>query len=146
MRNAAASLAVLGLLTTGTVVATAGTAQAATHCQGYSTYKYGSALLYKPTTKNKSRNTNCILARGDGYGGGSQLNAVAWLQRSLNRCFGTDLDVDGLYGPATVGAVKTAQRVKGLAQDGVFGPKTSRYMNWARMGSGNTGCTYGGHP
>ncbi|GAA3969136.1 hypothetical protein GCM10022384_20500 [Streptomyces marokkonensis] len=143
IRRTAASLATLGLVATGAVVGTAGTAQAATHCQGTSTYsnQYGEYL--KPTTANGSRNVNCLLSSGDGFNGGSQNTAVKQLQRSLNRCFpGANLDVDGMYGPATVNKVKEAQRSKGIAADGVFGPQTSQYMNWAMKGA--TGCTYGG--
>ncbi|MGW8063460.1 peptidoglycan-binding protein [Streptomyces ziwulingensis] len=142
-RRTAASLATLGLLATGVVVGTAGTAQAATHCQGYSTYTNQYGEYRKPTTTNGSGNVNCILSQGDGYAGGSQNTAVKQLQRSLNRCFaGADVAVDGMYGPATADKLKEAQRSKGIAADGVFGPQTSRYMNWAMTGA--TGCTYGG--
>ncbi len=144
MRRVAASLSTLGLLAAGAVVATAGTAQAAPACKGYSTYASGSATLYKPTTTNGSRNTNCLLSSGAGYGGGQQSMAVGYLQTSLNRCFGAGLAIDGMYGQATVNAVKTVQRVKGLPADGVFGPQTSKYMNWAKMGG--SGCTSGGRP
>ncbi|MCX2924428.1 peptidoglycan-binding protein [Streptomyces sp. NEAU-W12] len=143
MRRAAASLATLGLLATGAVVGTAGTAQAATHCQGYSTYTTQYGDYQKPTTTTGSRNVTCVLSSGDGYNGGAQNTAVRLLQRSLNRCFpGADLAVDGMYGPATANKVKEVQRSKGLAVDGVLGPQTSRYMNWAMTGA--TGCTYGG--
>lgn len=147
IRSTAAALATLGLAATGVVVGTAGTAQAATHCSGFSKYSSGSsAHVRKPTTVNGSFNTSCLLSNGDGFNGGNQVNAVGWLQFSLNKCFGAGLSVDGMYGQATANAVKTVQRVKGIPQDGVFGPQTSRHMNWARMGTngGFISCTSGG--
>jgi hypothetical protein len=57
---------------------------------------------------------------------GSRGPAVIQLQRTLNRCYGQRLAVDGSYGPKTRAAVVVAQRKTGLGDiDGVYGPKTA---------------------
>ena len=57
---------------------------------------------------------------------GSRGAAVGNLQRGLNRVFPrySSLKVDGIFGAATAGVVKTCQRKAGLAVDGVVGPVT----------------------
>lgn len=49
---------------------------------------------------------------------------VSALQLFLNARTGSRLAVDGSFGPATQMAVKSFQKAKGLAQDGICGPKT----------------------
>lgn len=70
-----------------------------------------------------------------GKGGGSGRSAlpvlgfgaagsdVVQLQQHLNSC-GAHLVVDGKFGPRTEEAVMNFQRVRGLVQDGIVGPKT----------------------
>jgi hypothetical protein len=49
---------------------------------------------------------------------------VKWVQTSLNRVMGAGLDVDGVVGPMTRGAIMAFQRSEGLAADGIVGPIT----------------------
>jgi murein DD-endopeptidase MepM/ murein hydrolase activator NlpD len=47
-------------------------------------------------------------------------------------------DVDGVAGPATVGAVRRLQTTRGLAVDGIAGPRTRRALGWhGRPGLGS---------
>ncbi|MFD8704937.1 peptidoglycan-binding protein [Kitasatospora sp. NPDC059648] len=59
---------------------------------------------------------------------------VKQLQCELNHVpysFGSpNLDVDGVWGPATNAAVRTFQRCAGIGQDGVVGPRT-----WSKLDS-----------
>ena len=41
------------------------------------------------------------------------------------------LDLDGIYGPATVGAVENYQRAHHLAVDGIVGPATRSALGLA---------------
>lgn len=52
-------------------------------------------------------------------------DSITQLQRRLNERFGTGLATDGKFGPLTERAVKSAQRMYGLKQDGIWGRKTS---------------------
>ena len=49
---------------------------------------------------------------------------VMWVQRSLNQILGMDLDVDGVMGRQTRGAVRSFQTEAGLGVDGTPGPRT----------------------
>lgn len=55
--------------------------------------------------------------------------SVRALQTALNKAGFGPLTVDGVFGPATTGAVRSYQRNKGLAVDGIAGPAT-----WAKLG------------
>lgn len=55
---------------------------------------------------------------------GDRGQAVEELQRVLNQRLGLDLDVDGVFGPATRAAVMEFQRSNGLKVDGIVGPRT----------------------
>ena len=52
---------------------------------------------------------------------GPEVRAV---QNLLKIKFGYNIDVDGVFGPATANAVKNFQNSKGLTADGIVGPKT----------------------
>ena len=56
--------------------------------------------------------------------------AVKTLQRTLNKCYGESLAVDGNFGPATKAAVKRAQADHHITQDGVAGPVTLDTIKW----------------
>ncbi|MBB5830392.1 C40 family peptidase [Brachybacterium aquaticum] len=58
---------------------------------------------------------------------GARGSAVTYLQQQLNAS-GADLSADGVFGAATLKAVRTQQASAGLAVDGVVGPKT-----WATL-------------
>ena len=49
---------------------------------------------------------------------------IMWVQRSLNQILGTDLDVDGIMGRQTRGAVRSFQTEAGIGVDGIAGPRT----------------------
>ncbi len=55
---------------------------------------------------------------------GSQGDAVRGLQFILNNSFGYTLEIDGVFGPLTMEAVKDFQSKHGLTPDGVVGPLT----------------------
>lgn len=54
--------------------------------------------------------------------------AVSDLQRRLARVSEPDLEVDGVFGPRTLEAVRRFQREHGLAADGLVGPETWRRL------------------
>ncbi len=53
---------------------------------------------------------------------------VVQAQKLLRR-HGFPIQVDGIYGPNTVAAVRAFQRVHGLGADGIVGPETSRALH-----------------
>ena len=56
---------------------------------------------------------------------------VKSVQRACNQWFGATLEKDGAYGPATTAAVKAAQGVLGVDQDGIWGDGTqAAYDAW----------------
>jgi peptidoglycan hydrolase-like protein with peptidoglycan-binding domain len=65
-----------------------------------------------------------VLARGSGYGGGTDAALVRALQRRLDRAGFTPGPIDLLYGPRTEDAVAAFQRAHGLRVDGIAGPIT----------------------
>jgi peptidoglycan hydrolase-like protein with peptidoglycan-binding domain len=65
-----------------------------------------------------------LLARGAGYGTEAGSKAVRELQLQLRRLGDRPGPIDGLYGPLTEAAVERFQRSRGLAIDGVVGPRT----------------------
>jgi hypothetical protein len=84
---------------------TAGTLGAQASCTGTSFYTDVNGFTVSiPTIGNGTHLDNCLL--GVGY----DSEAVAWLQGSLNACYGQHLTVDGSYGRLTEAAVEVAQR------------------------------------
>lgn len=81
---------------------------------------------------------------------GSTGPEVSQLQVKLNQKMPDampPLDVDGIFGPKTLGRVKEFQAANGLVVDGIVGPQT-----WAALGAGvpfvvpdRTGCNCGQH-
>lgn len=65
-----------------------------------------------------------VLARGSGYGGGTDATRVRSLQRRLDSAGFTGGPIDGLFGPRTQDAVELFQRAHGLRVDGIAGPVT----------------------
>ncbi|QBY55928.1 peptidoglycan-binding protein (plasmid) [Cupriavidus oxalaticus] len=51
-----------------------------------------------------------------------------WIQQSLNQVLGTQLIVDGILGPQTVGAIRRFQQQRGLVVDGIVGPLTEQAL------------------
>lgn len=50
---------------------------------------------------------------------------VKTLQRNINDLFGSDLVIDGSFGPATQEALRLAQGALGIKMDGIYGPITA---------------------
>ena len=59
---------------------------------------------------------------------GSSGDAVRAAQYVLKNRHGYSISVDGSFGPATLSAVKSFQKAKGLSQDGSVGPDTWSYL------------------
>jgi len=79
--------------------------------------KTWAALRAKPAAAPKPSQTTTTLRVG------AKGAAVVELQNLLKKK-GANISADGSFGPATLSAVKNFQRSKGLAVDGVVGPKT----------------------
>jgi hypothetical protein len=55
-------------------------------------------------------------------------DTIKIMQLQFNQMAGRDLDIDGVYGPATTHAVIDWQRFFGLVADGIVGPVTATHM------------------
>jgi Putative peptidoglycan binding domain len=109
------------------------TAAAAPYCYSWTDFVTGPGTPYTvpiPSTTRNGGESNCILGRGN------QTEGVYKLQNALNRCYGQNLTVDGVYGAATERAVKNVQAKYGLPQDGVYGPQTRAAMTWPKYLNG----------
>lgn len=144
---AAAVLAVTGL-----TVLLPGTAQAATSCNNFTNRSAwyenlaGTKFLHIPSYGANTGNWNCVLGQGN------QGLAVVVLQEALWSCYGQNIARDGNFGPMTREAVKNAQRrinqvhpTARLYVDGVFGPNTSSWMDFAVFNHANGGQIIYGH-
>jgi hypothetical protein len=83
---------------------------------------------YYPISLAGSR--SCVMSSGqrDDFGSGDE--PVLILQKALRYCYGYSIALDGVFGSGTRSAlVATQKRVK-VTADGVFGPATSKAMNW----------------
>ena len=57
--------------------------------------------------------------------------SVSQLQAALNYVAGVGLRVDGAYGEMTSGAVRSMQHLFKIGEDGIYGPDSSRVLNYA---------------
>ncbi|ELS55678.1 peptidoglycan-binding domain-containing protein [Streptomyces viridochromogenes] len=77
-------------------------------------------------------------------GSGAQSKSVAMLQRSLNVCYGDDLDfslkVDGIFGSDTKNALAAAQRDEGIRGDGIYGKDSRTRLKWEFTRNTTTRC------
>jgi hypothetical protein len=55
---------------------------------------------------------------------------VVALQQSLKNCYGQSIVVDGDFGPATKAALRNAQRIHRIPDDGQYGPQTRDTLLW----------------
>ncbi|WP_328902962.1 peptidoglycan-binding protein [Streptomyces sp. NBC_00441] len=119
----------LGALLGGALVWAPTAAAVAPTCTGSQSLIDGKYRLSNPIgfdTANGRYTPSCTLHQGATGGG------VKSLQRNLNYCYKTGLDVDGKFGAATFAAVKSVQRKVGVTVDGKYGPQTRAAMKWAR--------------
>jgi hypothetical protein len=110
--------AVGGILVTAPIAAAAD--GYCTTSTGVNRGDYGTQV---PTTSGGS--TSCVMSRG------SSGQGVAALQLALSICYGMDTGgTDGIYGAKTEAAVRSLQSATGLTADGVYGPNTSKVVEW----------------
>jgi peptidoglycan hydrolase-like protein with peptidoglycan-binding domain len=69
---------------------------------------------------------------------GARGQDVSDLQKSLNAKTGAKLDVDGIFGPKTLEAVKQMQKGSNIDVDGVVGPQTSEKLQAGTQANGST--------
>lgn len=93
-------------------------------------YYQGSRRLGIPIASAGS--PNCIMAQG------ARSEAVKRLQIALNVCNAQRLQEDGIYGPATAGAVRNVQSAGLITVDGEYGPNTRSKMRFPSSG----GCVW----
>ena len=98
--------------------------------RGYGLPKYSSKATATVVTQPKSSGTTTKTTTKCPYAEPtknirypSKGNDVCWLQWYLNRC-GSNLKVDGNFGPLTKSAVLKFQKKYKLTTDGIVGPKT----------------------
>jgi peptidoglycan hydrolase-like protein with peptidoglycan-binding domain/TPR repeat protein len=78
----------------------------------------------RPATPAHPADPVAVLARGSGYGGGTDAALVRSLQRRLDSSGFTPGPIDGIFGPRTEHAVELFQSAHGLVVDGIAGPAT----------------------
>lgn len=78
------------------------------------------------------------------FGNTNKVSDVKYLQQLLNAIMGTNMTVDGVFGPKTEAAVKAFQSKYGIGADGVFGNKSrakmlevAKKLGYARRGKRN---------
>ncbi|WP_282700813.1 peptidoglycan-binding domain-containing protein [Streptomyces sp. CC219B] len=117
----------------GTTLVTATPAAAASWCNSYNISSKGfiewAGEAQIPVYKSSSTTTrNCQMSVGSN---GSHVKA---LQKTLNKCYGRSLDVDGDFGSLTRSALIHAQKKafpKDSSQwDGIYGPNTRDALLW----------------
>ena len=75
-----------------------------------------------------ARPPTALIASGGLLRRGDRGPAVATWQRQLNQAIHSGLAVDGVFGAATDAATRAFQRSRGIAADGVVGPRTRAEM------------------
>ncbi len=84
-----------------------------------------------------------LLARGAGYGTVDGSGSVERLQQRLQLLGEAPGPVDGRFGPLTEGAVLRLQQRSGLAADGIVGPATRKAVRTAQPRPIRSGAGYG---
>jgi hypothetical protein len=81
-------------------------------------------VVHLPSAGRNSGNINCTFVSGMSGGG------VYKLQDALNRCYGANLVVDGLFGPATEAALRRVELIHHVPPDGIYDPPLRKAMLW----------------
>ncbi len=79
----------------------------------------GGSGLRSSTAASSTNDWRCVMYQG------AENSGVGAMQRALQKCYGLDIAVDGVFGPRTRSALISAQRTMGADPDGVWGPETS---------------------
>jgi hypothetical protein len=129
------------VLAIGGLVASAGTASAATTlCNSVAStgHAHDDHVFTVPIRSQTGGYTErCYLNEIDTR---NYNKATVALQETLKRCYGYNLAVDGKFGPNTTGALRGAQAAAGADPDGKYGPASRAALKWpVRAGS------HGGH-
>ncbi|GGP31360.1 hypothetical protein GCM10010287_20990 [Streptomyces variabilis] len=128
-RKGVTSLVASGLLAAslGGAVAAAPSAAAAAYpwCTS-SAWTQSADTTWTTRPSTSSTDTTCVMARGSTGAG------VTSLQKALRDCYGRNIAVDGVFGPATKAALEYAQGRAGVNQDGEYGPVTRNAILWGR--------------
>ena len=96
-------------------------------CRGatrFSGSKFPAGPVSIPTVDYGLTNWDCTMTVGANNFG------VYWLQIALIRCYGQSIVADAKFGTATQWALKNAQRIHGIPDDGVYGPQTRGTIMW----------------
>jgi peptidoglycan hydrolase-like protein with peptidoglycan-binding domain len=129
VRAGMAALAAGGFALTA-LVATPGAALAATpHCNSehYFQSTSGDFNVYAPAYHSGSSYTKvCTLSQGNSGDG------VASLQVAMVQCYGSNISVDGQFGPATAVTLTVIQSVAKITADGIYGNNTRKAMKFPR--------------
>jgi hypothetical protein len=137
MRRMVVAVTASAVVASGMILASPGLARADSSCTGVSDFtlspSVGDGITAIPTIGNVTHQANCDLAIGSSNG------AVTALQRSINKCYGYTLALDGIYGSQTQAAVEHVQSVSGISVDGIYGPQTRNAMKWEDTAS--IGCS-----
>lgn len=123
-----AMLVALSLVVLGFVVVPAQPALAISECNTgiWRDLGYNNLERFLPYWRvGNSSALNCYLRNGDYDNWG-----VVALQNMLIKCYGQSIARDGDFGPATEAALKNAQRIMGLDDDGIYGWDTYRGVMW----------------
>lgn len=94
------------------------------YCNNTSTFGRSIGYIRLPSI-GSGGTTHCVMAQG------AQSSGVTALQVALVNCYGLSTGgVDGIFGPSTYSALRTAQSIEGITVDGVYGPQTRNALWW----------------
>jgi Putative peptidoglycan binding domain len=119
MRRAIGTLVLAFAVTLAGMAVAPGSASAQTVSCNTITTRVADVGGYELVLPSRGNSLECFLRRSNNYN-----EAVEPLQRTLNRCFGESLDVDGFFGELTFEALQRAQSEVGTDDDGVYGRDT----------------------
>jgi peptidoglycan hydrolase-like protein with peptidoglycan-binding domain len=138
MRNRLVAMIVAAVFGTGSLVALAPAASAASYpaCSTAGNYQGPTWTVNLPYGRTESGAfvINCWMRQGQVHSG------VTALQVALNACEGKNLATDGDYGSLTAAAVRQVQGKYNLQQDGEYGTNTRNAMKWLKRQGERTIC------